>query len=636
MLHLPKLKLAMRGRRNPQQEVDGVITYLNGLGHRKNPSHYETQDPKGKKCHVFMFDNTPIGHICLVTSSSMKPDIFFMEQTESLSPNDAHLEHKGKMYIRANEMRANPNCMCMRKNPTKTMSSWSDFKKWRRSAKVGDVLVGVSVLVYKGNGEFYAISKHDKALPEIYNDAEAYIVLGERDIANIAELKGSKMALNSHKVAMDKGFPQLTKMINEYLKGLLLEVEPQTALSRRAKSLGEFKAQMKSADNTVGKEVEPKKTTKTTTKKTTKKPKAPEQSCKEIVDKWLCKTIYKTFEKAKKQLSTTELKAELNKNGDWKEIVKKAIGRIPAASEFSPCLLALVECGMLEVVREGKRGVAGIYKLKGTKTTKVTKTPKKTTTKKTTTKKTTTKTTTKSPTIRLKVGGKYVKSTKDKTKNRGFQTEDSLKKFVKTKGYINLLKADVTDKFITFTADNKPKTDTKKTTPKTPKTPPKKALKITAKQKRDALIVALKEINETGSCASLDTISEIAAKSFTDHTKAQHTQILSLLKSYAKGAAFKKLIKECIQDGYALLHYENLYRRIETQPEVIEEVIEEVKEKEPEEIKEEAAEVVEEVEEVKEEKIPTQPTKKKKPTMTKEEEAAAKFQAMLGSLADKI
>ena len=128
----------------------------------------------------------------------------------------------------------------------------------------------------------------------------------------------------------------------------------------------------------------------------------------------------------------------------------------------------------------------------------------------------------------------------------------------------------------------------------------------------------------------MDTISVIGLSSFTDHTKAQQKQILSLLKSYAKGSAFKKLIKECIQDGYALLHYENLYRRIETQPEVIEEVIEEVKEKEPEEIKEEAAEVVEEVEEVKEEKIIMDvPTSTKKPSSQKPMSAVDKLLAAI-------
>ena len=157
MLHLPKLKAAMRGRNNPKQEVDAVITYLQGLGHKKNPTQYKTQNPQGKTCHVFMFDNTPVGHVCLVTGASIQPDVFFMEQTDTLSPSQAHLEHKGKMFVRADEMRANPHCMCVRKNPTKTMSSWSEFKKWRRSAKKGDILVGVSVLVYKGDGQYYAI-----------------------------------------------------------------------------------------------------------------------------------------------------------------------------------------------------------------------------------------------------------------------------------------------------------------------------------------------------------------------------------------------------------------------------------------------------------------------------------------------
>jgi len=614
MLHLPKIKRLLKNKSNSQQEANAVITYLNGLGYKKNPSQYQTQNEHGHKCHILFFEGSPIGHLCLAVGSSIQPDVFFMEQSSSVSPSDAFFEHKGKKYIRSTEMRANPSCMCVRKNPTKTMSSWSDFKKWKKSAKSGDVLVGVSVIVYAGDDKFYAINKDDKAVPEIYNEAEAYIVLGERDIANILELKGDKMSLKSHKTAMEKGFPNLTKQVKEVCKKMLMDTQPQSALSRRAKSLAEYKKQVKEDKKEV-KDSKPPKPADVTESKTV------------ILTKWLDNNIESVIKKAKKEIKLSEIKSKL------KADIEKLKLKIADPSWYQS-LKRLAEAKLIKRTQKGHVYIHHSFKKQQADKVEDEKPPKK------------------EKKFKLKIDNRYVKIPPDNKIIRYFSSVAELREFAKNYklvdaklGAIKKSDKEQSDGSVTYyttvieqrvpPVDDKEKvvklmlgkrtlkkestvaklkawakengytvatkshaTDSDgnklyKATYQGHDIPPVKN-KAKASDIEEALKYVLKQYNDKATCIGLTDLSQHAKEII--EKKDLKVTLADIKKKFNTLLKQGKIIK-CLADGYALKlkEYDGLYMQPATE-EVIEEVEETIEDVTPEEVEEEV-EVIEEKQE---------------------------------------
>jgi len=243
---------------------------------------------------------------------------------------------------------------------------------------------------------------------------------------------------------------------------LLLDVEEETALSRRAKSLGEYKKQIQPET-----EKKAKKTRKKKTKKVT--PKQPTESKSIIITKWLDQKILSVLKAEKsKSLSVPQIRAKIKANKEWAEQIK---GLKIADSSWNQSAKRLVEAGEAKVT--GKEGRSSLYASVSAKKT----TPKKTTPKK----KVTPKKTTPKKTYTLQVGRALVKDSKGNALEFSSKAEVEawFEKSEFNSTHTKPKKVSGQDKFKSEAKKTTPKKTTpKKTTPK--KTTPKK--KVTPKK----------------------------------------------------------------------------------------------------------------------------------------------------------
>jgi hypothetical protein len=253
-MSLAQLKSAVKKARSETAEKNAISKILG-----KNPK-LRTHKNGRKIMRTYLWENGLNGKsIALISGPSVEGEVFIVEEATSRTNPDkvlASFPHGKKTFValqgRQNSglpkrgmrtktnrrgsagvrYRSNPHCHCKRVNPRRTFNDHREFDTWaKRESKAGDVIVGMSVLVADGNGNFWLIGKGDKAVPELFDAAEAWVVTGEKEAALIATTDAS-IARNADK-AVGEGFSGLQQTVAQYL-GRRYGYKQERSIAKRA------------------------------------------------------------------------------------------------------------------------------------------------------------------------------------------------------------------------------------------------------------------------------------------------------------------------------------------------------------------------------------------------------------------
>ena len=259
-MSLAKLKAAVKDARSETAEKNAVSKLLG-----KNPK-LRTHKSGRTIMRTYLWQDALNGKsIALVSGPSLDGQLFIVEEaTSRTDPNKVlasfpygkityvALQGRQNTGLPKRGMRTKTNrrgsagvryrsnggvdCMCKRVNPMQTFNDHREFDTWaKRQSKAGDVVVGMSVLVADGNGNFWLIGKGDKAVPELFDAAEAWVVTGEREASYIAKTDAS-IARSADK-AVGEGFSGLQQTVAQYL-GRRYGYKQERSIAKRASFYG--------------------------------------------------------------------------------------------------------------------------------------------------------------------------------------------------------------------------------------------------------------------------------------------------------------------------------------------------------------------------------------------------------------